>query len=594
MERRFLTCWTKNIVKIPGPARSRLRGPPGRTFSCTCGMLEASTASQLPETTRPTMSLTGTAVESAMMTALKSQPKAIIYPDYKPSMDFPLWITGLCAKIRAAHAFKLTETDKVQAEVIRSIAGKLAVGTALDTYNRLTEEEKASYDQMVARLTEEFTDPSDKLEFRKKLDYNKRKKDQKLKDFMQEIKRDMTRYSGVPDKILVAGGGTEENPEKERQGVRRFKAGLRTKTGRRSASLNQHMDYHLQEDSELTWTNAIKVATRWEMAQGDADIAEVSEASEEEGEEGACSESLKAMETKLKKTSTKAKTDMTVLSAITDNQKTISAIADQVHENQMKIKGIETSQDKLSTAIEKLTLSNNSIESKLDTSLNRPNQQQYYLPQPVYQQMPPQPVVYQQMPAQQQPVYQQPNPFQPVYQQPVYQQPVYQQPAYNALQTTQQFSQPQIQQQPRFRSPAPATAQSSQFQRGNPAFRARPRYVTFQARTNQPTQGNYGLLRRTPATYPVATAAAPTAAPAAAAAPPAAAAAVVTAVAPVAANAPIAAVEEAEAPIQDPAGAEGQTYAVVPYPDYVAYAQQNGYEIQEQDQVGMVEQWNFA
>ena len=132
------------------------------------------------------------------------------------------------------------------------------------------------------------------------------------------------------------------------------------------------------------------------------------------------------------------------------------------------------------------------------------------------------------------------------------------------------------------------TAQSSHFQRGNSAFRARPRYVTFQARTNQPTQGNYGLLRRTPAAYPAATAAAPAAATAAVAAPPAAAAAVVTAVA------PIAAMEEAEAPIQEPMGAEGQTYAVGPYPDYVAYEQQNGYEVQEQDQVGMVEQWNFA
>ena len=94
------------------------------------------------------MSLTGTAVESAMMTALRAQPKPIIYPDYKPTQDFPLWLTGLMAKIRAAHGFKLTEADKVQAEVIRSIAGKLSVGSALDTYNRLTEEEKADYDRI--------------------------------------------------------------------------------------------------------------------------------------------------------------------------------------------------------------------------------------------------------------------------------------------------------------------------------------------------------------------------------------------------------------------------------------------------------------
>ena len=519
-----------------------------------------------------------------MMTALRAQPKPIIYPDYKPTQDFPLWLTGLMAKIRAAHGFKLTEADKVQAEVIRSIAGKLSVGSALDTYNRLTEEEKADYDRMVARLTEEFTDPSDKLEFRKKIDFNKRKKGQKLKDYMQEIKRDMTRYSGVPDKIHGASGGTTDNPEKERQGVRRFKAGLRTKKGNKSPSLNQHMDYHLQEDSELTWTNAIKVATRWEMAHGDDDEEEeIASGEEVEDEEESCSQALKAMETKVKKVKNKSQSK--------SNVEIISALADRVHENQMKIKGIETEQGKVATALEKVVESQNTISAKLDASLNKPQQQQYYMPPPAFQQYQPQPQPY---------FIQQPYGYQPFPQPIAYQQPVY------AAQPYQQVRAPQVFQQQRFRSPIVAAASTGLRPRGNVGYSGRPRHVTFHARTGQPSQGNYGLLRRTPTTFPAATAAPAMATTAAAApvAPAAAVAAVAATPTAVVAGAPmvapamdataVAAVEEAEVSAESLLGAEGGGEEHYMYTQYVAMADPNGYIVPEGELVAAVDQWNFV
>ena len=105
------------------------------------------------------------AVEDAMTNALGRQPKHISYPDYKTSEDFSLWLSGYVAKIRNAHGFKVTEDDKVRAEVLRSISGKLSVGSALDAYDRLEDADKANYDRLITKLTEEFVDPAEKRLF---------------------------------------------------------------------------------------------------------------------------------------------------------------------------------------------------------------------------------------------------------------------------------------------------------------------------------------------------------------------------------------------------------------------------------------------
>ena len=131
--------------------------------------------------------------EEALSKALERQPKDISYPDYKATEDFSLWLSGYVAKIRDAHGFKVTEDDKVRAEVVRSISGKLSVGSALDAYNRLEDPDKTNYERLVAKLTEEFVDPAEKRRFNEDMSYNKRQKSQSLKKFMQEIKKDMNR-----------------------------------------------------------------------------------------------------------------------------------------------------------------------------------------------------------------------------------------------------------------------------------------------------------------------------------------------------------------------------------------------------------------
>ena len=97
--------------------------------------------------------------------------------------------------------------------------------------------------------------------------YNRRKSGQKLKEFIQEIKNDMDRYSGISDKIMQ--GATQiPNPEKEKQGVRRFRAGMRDSRGKKDKTLNRQLLFHLMEDDDLTWKNALEFASRWEIASG--------------------------------------------------------------------------------------------------------------------------------------------------------------------------------------------------------------------------------------------------------------------------------------------------------------------------------------
>ena len=78
--------------------------------------------------TDPRARMEGAAMEDAMANALTRQPRYISYPDYKTKDDFPLWLSGFWAKIRHGYGYKLTEDDKVKAEIVLSISGKLLVG----------------------------------------------------------------------------------------------------------------------------------------------------------------------------------------------------------------------------------------------------------------------------------------------------------------------------------------------------------------------------------------------------------------------------------------------------------------------------------
>ena len=286
---------------------------------------------------------------AAVAAILAGQPRNISYPEYTTKEDFTLWLSGFVARVRSEYGFKLDENDKLEKEIIRSISGKLSVGSALDAYNRLSYDDKTDYDRLIARLTEEYTDPRAKKKFNARLHYNIRKKHQSLKDFMQDIIKDMGRYSYVQPTIIDATRNVIPNPERETQGVRRFVEGMRDEKGRIDEDFKRHLEYHLQDEKEMTWANAIKVASRYET---------VTNASKEEdgSSDDANSEEAKAAESEKKTKVKKGKV-------------TISALADQVEENQERIAKIESALDRMAAAQEQLAVAQEATNAMMQEML---------------------------------------------------------------------------------------------------------------------------------------------------------------------------------------------------------------------------------
>ena len=137
------------------------------------------------------------AIEDAITEALKGQRQIVYHREYKTSEDFPTWLRSYIAKCRATHGLTMTPADqtKLEKEIVISISGRLASGAALNTYERLESAEKSDYDLLIKRLTEEFSDPQAKRRFNARLNYNIRKEGQSIKEFAEDIKTDMSRYS---------------------------------------------------------------------------------------------------------------------------------------------------------------------------------------------------------------------------------------------------------------------------------------------------------------------------------------------------------------------------------------------------------------
>ena len=198
--------------------------------------------------------------------ALRQQPKNVVYQDYEGEDDFSLWLQGYREKIRSGYGYTAAQDDEVNAEVVQGISGKLKPGTPLDTYNRIPEDIKANYDQLVEKLTQEFLDPQEKRKFLRDFSFNKRKRGQSIQEFKQEIMNHQRRYSDLgADKIMV-GQDSVDNEAKVRDGIRRFMTGMRDKNGRKNRELEKALNYRLMDDEDLTWENAVDTAVRWEGA----------------------------------------------------------------------------------------------------------------------------------------------------------------------------------------------------------------------------------------------------------------------------------------------------------------------------------------
>ena len=295
----------------------------------------------------------GAAAAAAAAAAIAAQRRHIVYPDYRTEDDFSLWLSGYVARIQSAYGFKLDEEEKLKEEVVLSIAGKLSVGSALDAYNRLSDVDKSSYDTLIARLTEEFTDPRAKKKFNALMHYNLRKKGQSLKDFMQDIKKDMGRYSYVQPTVLDEAGEIVPNPERETQGVRRFIEGICNEKGQSDEEFKHHLEYHLQDVNEMTWDNAIKVASRYETINNMSDEESDSDAddTDADGDE-------KAAKPSKGKKSVRSKV-------------TVSALSDQVCENEERISSIESALERMAAAQEQLAVAQEATNAMMEEMMGK-------------------------------------------------------------------------------------------------------------------------------------------------------------------------------------------------------------------------------
>ena len=276
----------------------------------------------------------------AFARALQQQSKNVIYPDYRTTEDFSLWLTGFREKIRNAFHYTPAQEDLVNAEVVRSISGKLQCGAALDTYNRLEIAVKTNYEPLIEKLTQEFLDPQEKMKFIENFSYNKRRKGQSIKEFMQEIIKDMNRYSGMPDNVVV-GGASAPNRTKIKEGVRRFKRGIRDIKGEKNRELTTHMKFHLHKDDDLTWEKALDAASRWEAAnyRGDESGSSSSDSSDE-GEKVAA----------VTKGRAKRKSGKTVLTTEMREEE-VASLAEQVEANTLDIGEIKFELERMSTEV---------------------------------------------------------------------------------------------------------------------------------------------------------------------------------------------------------------------------------------------------
>ena len=285
------------------------------------------------------------AVGNTIANAMRRNAKNVIYADFKPKEDFSLWLAGYREKIRNAFGYDHTQNVEVNEEVVRSISGKLQCGTALDAYNSIPPADKVDYDRLVERLTGEFIDPQEQQRFLEDFAYNKRTKGQTLAEFMQQIKKDQNKYSGMKD-VITVGAAQVANTAKIHNGIRRFKKGIRSKEGLKDKGQVRHLQYNLHKTADLTWENALEVASRWEAANTAVSSSSSSSSSSSDDP----LEAVECEKKKRKKRKGKADAKMVVINAV-ETPSVLATLADRVETNERDIKGVRSEQERISANI---------------------------------------------------------------------------------------------------------------------------------------------------------------------------------------------------------------------------------------------------
>ena len=132
-----------------------------------------------------------------------------------------------------------------------------------------------------------------------------------------------------------------------------FLSSLRNENGKEDAKFKRHLNYHLQDEAELTWEHALDVASRYETA-GNSDTDEGKVIQRESSSESS-NESIEELGAVAAKVKTKSKC-----------KDKLSAITDLIYQNQARIINLEAAQERISANQEAFNAMLEEISIKLD------------------------------------------------------------------------------------------------------------------------------------------------------------------------------------------------------------------------------------
>ena len=161
--------------------------------------------------------------------------------------------------------------------------------------------------------------------------------------------------------VIQVGDEAVPNFEKVRDGISRFKNGIRTRDGKKDKDQIRHLRYNLQDDDDMTWKNALMVAERWEAAN---ELV----SSNEEKSETSDDEPIGAIATKRK--SKKASSENASLS--------LASLSLQVEANSKDIRDMKRNQEQFNSNLESWKEEMQSTLNAILVAVQGPAEQEEY------------------------------------------------------------------------------------------------------------------------------------------------------------------------------------------------------------------------
>ena len=300
------------------------------------------------------------------------------YKQYKRDKDFEVWLEGLRFSVASSMRDDASDDD-INKEVLRLLPSKLDEGVELQAFMRIAADNRKIYATVVKQLKGEFLDENDEMRFENNMDFVKRKKKQEIKDFATAVQ------SSVKKCRLTSLAGEEKERDNEREGVKRFIAGIRDRKGKKRKDLVKTLKFNMKKESEMTWENAKDFAQRWE-AVNDAPSSESSSSSSSSSFDSSIDSEDDKKKKKKKKPKSKKKDkkkDSSDDESEDDKKKeskksktkkgkkdaaTVATLADRVHSNMIDIKSLKTDTETLSHQFNKLAQENS---FKFDTMMSK-------------------------------------------------------------------------------------------------------------------------------------------------------------------------------------------------------------------------------